>query len=294
MSLLANFTVISGKASEDLARKIATKLEAKYIKSELRIFPDGESKITLKNKPRGRIIVVHSIYPPVDSNLIRALALVSQAKRYSSQVYVVVPYLGYARQDREFLPGEAITMSLVAKMFKAAGATRIFVVDIHSMMALKHFQIPAKNVTTIQELVKYFKKLNLKDPVVVSPDMGGAQRARNFANLLGVEFIALEKHRDRKSGEVRIKSGNHHKVRGRDIILVDDMISTGNSIVKAAQFLKKQRCGRIYASCTHALLIGDAEKRIKKAGVTRIISTNTIPGKTGIVDVSPVIAKAIV
>ncbi len=294
MSLLANFTVISGKASEDLARKIATKLEAKYIKSELRIFPDGESKITLKNKPRGRIIVVHSIYPPVDSNLIRALALVSQAKRYSSQVYVVVPYLGYARQDREFLPGEAITMSLVAKMFKAAGATRIFVVDIHSMMALKHFQIPAKNVTAIQELVKYFKKLNLKDPVVVSPDMGGAQRARNFASLLGVEFIALEKHRDRKSGEVRIKSGNHHEIRGRDIILVDDIISTGNSIVKAAQFLKKQRCGRIYASCTHALLIGDAEERIKKAGVARIISTNTIPGKTGIVDVSPVIAKAIV
>src|SRR2546426_12121832 len=294
MSLLANFTVIGGKASGDLARKIAIKLKAKYIKSELRIFPDGESKITLKNKRKGRIIVVHSIYPPVDSNLIRALALVLQAKRYSSQVYVIVPYLGYARQDREFLPGEVITMSLVAKMFKAAGATRIFVVDIHSMMALKHFQIPTKNVTAIQELVKYFKKLNLKDPVVVSPDMGGAQRARNFAILLGVDFIALEKHRDRKSGEVRIKSGNHHKVRGHDIILVDDMISTGNSIVKAAQFLKKQRCGRIYASCTHALLIGDAEKRIKNAGVTRIISTNTIPGKTGIVDVSPVIAKAIV
>jgi len=291
---VANFTVIGGKASEDLARKIAIKLKAKYIKSELRIFPDGESKITLKNKPRGRIIVVHSIYPPVDSNLIRALVLVLQAKRYSSQVYVVVPYIGYARQDREFLPGEVITMSLVAKMFKAAGATRIFVVDIHSMVALKHFQIPTKNVTAIQELIKYFKKLNLKGPVVVSPDMGGAQRARNFASLLGVDFIALEKHRDRKSGEVRIKSGNHHKVRGRDIILVDDMISTGNSIVKAAQFLKKQRCGRIYASCTHALLIGDAEKRIKKAGVTRIISTNTIPGKAGIVDVSPVIAKAIV
>ena len=294
MSLMVSFTVIGGPSSEQLGRKIASKLKSKYIGSELRIFPDGESKITLKDKPKGRMIVVHSVYPPVDPNLIRALALVSEARRYSSHVYAVVPYLGYARQDRQFLPNEIVTISLVAKMFKAAGATRIFVVDIHSMMALKHFQIPAKNVTAIQELVKYFKKLNLKDTVVVSPDMGGAQRARNFASLLGVEFIALEKHRDRKSGEVRIKSGNHHKVRGCDIILVDDMISTGNSIVKAAQFLKKQRCGRIYASCTHALLIGDAEKRIKKAGVARIISTNTIPGKTAIVDVSPVITKAIV
>jgi len=294
MSLMTSFTIMGGPSSEQLGRKIASKLKSKYIGSELRIFPDGESKITLKDKPKGRILVVQSVYPPVDSNLVRALALVSEARRYSPHVYAVVPYLGYARQDRQFLPGEIVTISLVAKLFKAAGATRIIVVDIHSMMALKHFQIPTKNVTAIRELVKYFKQLNLKDPVVVSPDMGGAQRARNFASLLGVEFIALEKHRDRKSGEVRIKSGNHHKVRGRDIILVDDMISTGNSIVKAAQFLKKQRCGRIYASCTHALLIGDAEERIKKAGVTRIISTNTIPGKTGIVDVSPVIAKAIV
>src|SRR2546425_3629086 len=213
MSLMTSYTVIGGPSSEQLARKIASKLKSKYIGSELRIFPDGESRITLKDKPKGRILVVQSAYPPVDSNLVHALALVSEARRYSSHVYVVVPYLGYARQDRQFLPGEIVTISLVAKLFKAAGATRIIVVDIHSMMALKHFQIPTKSVTAIQELVKYFKRLNLKDPVVVSPDMGGAQRARNFASLLSVEFIALEKHRDRKSGEVRIKSGNHHKVR---------------------------------------------------------------------------------
>src|SRR5438132_9325603 len=169
MSLFTIFTVIGGKASENLAKKIANILKAKYIGAELRIFPDGESKITLKGKPRGRILVVQSVYPPVDSNLIRALALVSEARRYSPHVYAVVPYLGYARQDRQFLPNEIITISLVAKMFKAAGASRIIIVDIHSMVALKHFQIPAKNVTAIQELVKYFKKLKLKDPVVVSP-----------------------------------------------------------------------------------------------------------------------------
>ena len=293
MSLLASFTVIGGTSSEQLARKIASKLRSKYIGCDLRVFPDGESKITLKAKPAGKIIVVHSVYPPVDTNLVRALALVSQARKYSSQVYAVIPYMGYARQDREFLPREVVTMSLVANMFKAAGATRIVVVDIHSMMALKHFQIPTKNATAVGELVKYFKKLHLKDPLVVSPDMGGSERAKKFANLLGTDHIVLEKHRDRKSGEVVIKSGKHKEVKDRDLILVDDMISTGGSIVKAAEHLKRQKCGKIYATCTHALLIGDAEKRIKKAGVTRLISTNTIPGKTGIVDVSPAIARAI-
>jgi ribose-phosphate pyrophosphokinase len=221
------------------------------------------------------------------------LALVSQAKKYSPQVYVVIPYLGYARQDRQFLPGEIVTISLVAKIFKSVGATKIIIVDIHSMVALNLFQVPTKNVSAVEELVKYFKRLKLKDPLVVSPDIGGVQRARNFARLLGVDYIALEKHRDRKTGKVIIEQGDHQEVKGRDLILVDDMISTGSSIVKAAEYLKKQKCGKIYATCTHALLIGDAEKRIRRAGVTKIVSTNTIPGKTGIVDVSSVIAKAI-
>lgn len=290
---MTSFTVLGGPSSELLARKIASKLKSKYIGCQLRVFPDGESKVTLNERPMGRIIIVQSVYPPVDSNLIRALAMISQARRYSSHVYAVIPYMGYARQDKEFLPGEAVTMSLVAKMLKTAGASKIIVVDIHSMIALKHFTIPAKNVSAIEELVRYFKKLSLKDPLVVSPDMGGIERAKKFAALLGVDYIALEKHRDRKTGDVSIKSSEHQEVRGRDLVLVDDMISTGGSIVKAAEFLKKQKCGRIYASCTHALLVGDAEKRIRKAGVTKIISTNTIPGKTSIIDVSPVIAKAI-
>ncbi|MGI0082890.1 MAG: ribose-phosphate diphosphokinase [Nitrosopumilaceae archaeon] len=292
---MGNFTVIGGKASEDLAKKIAAKLKAKYLKSELRIFPDGESKITINGKPKnGKIVVVQSTYPPVDTNLIHALSLVSKARKYSSQVYAVVPYLGYARQDKEFLPGEVITMSLVANMFKAAGATKVVVVDIHSKMALNHFKIPAKNVSAISELVKYFKKLNLRDPLVVSPDLGGIARARDFARLFGTKFIALKKYRDRRTGNVVIKSANQKQVKGRDMILIDDIISTGESIVKATEFLKKQKCRNIYATCTHALLIGDAEKRIRKTGVSKIVSTNTIPNKTSVVDVSPVIVKAIV
>lgn len=286
---------MGGRASEGLAKMIAIKLKAKYLRSELRIFPDGESKITVNGKPKnGKIVVVQSTYPPVDSNLIQALSLVAKARKYSSQVYAVIPYLGYARQDKEFLPGEVITMSLVANMFKAVGASKVIVVDIHSKMALNHFKIPAKNVTAISELVKYFKKLKLKDPLVVSPDLGGIARAREFAKLLGAKFIALKKHRDRKTGKVEIRSANQKQVKGRDLVLVDDIISTGGSMVKAAEFLKKQKCRNIYAVCTHALLIGDAEKRIRKAGVSKIVSTNTIPGRTSVVDVSPVISKAII
>ena len=290
---MSKLSVIAGKSSEDLAKKLSKKIKANLIKSEIRIFADGESKITLcGNISKTKSIVVQSIYPPVDTNLIQALSLISRVRETSSQVIAVIPYMGYARQDREFLSGEIVTMKVLGKLFKGAGASKIIVVDIHSMMGLKHFTIKTNNVSAIPELVRYIKKLNLKNPLVVSPDQGGKKRAGEFAKKLGSEYIALDKQRDRKTGKVQIKTKNVDVV-NRDLILVDDMISTGGSIVKATQFLKKQKCKKIYVACTHALLMNDAERKIKKAGVTKIISTNTIPGKTSVVDISSIIAKAI-
>ncbi len=291
---MTNYTVISGKVSEGLAKKLAKKIRAKYVKSELRVFPDGESKINIRAKPKkGKIIVVQSTFPPVDSNMIQALALISKAIQYSPNVIAVIPYLGYARQDQEFLPGEIVTIKVIANLFKASGASKIIVVDIHSKIALKQFKIPSKNVSAVPELVKYFKKLRLKEPLVVSPDLGGTARAKEFAKHFETKFIALKKQRNRKTGKVLIKSSNHKEVKGRDLVLVDDMISTGGSIIKATQFLKKQKCKRVFVACTHALLMNNAEKKIRKAGVSQIISTNTIPGKTSKVDVSSSIAKMI-
>ncbi len=291
---MAKFTVIGGNASQDLAKRLARKLKATYINTELRTFPDGENKITLSAKPKkNRIIVVQSTYPPVDSNLIQCLSLISKAKQFSPSVIAVVPYMGYARQDREFLPREVVSMQVIAKLFKAAGATKLIVVDIHSLIGLKHFKISAKNISAVPELVKFFKKLKLKNPLVVSPDLGGKKRTKEFAKLLNSDYIALKKKRDRKTGKVKIISTNLKQVIGKDIILVDDMISSGGSIIKATEFLKKQKCKRVFVSCTHALLVGDAEKRIKKAGVTKIVSTNTIPGTTSKVDVSNIIAKTV-
>ncbi len=291
---MSKLSVICGKASEDLGRKLARRIKANLVKSEVRVFPDGESKITLRgNISKRKSIVVQSIYPPVDTNLIQALSLISKAKENSSEVVVVIPYMGYARQDREFLPGEIVTMKVMAKLFKGAGASKLIAVDIHSLIGLKYFTIKSKNISAVPNLAAYFKKMSLKDPLVVSPDQGGKERAKKFAKEMGTEFIALQKKRDRKTGKVQIKTKQANVI-GRDLILVDDMISTGGSIVNATKFLKKEKCKRVFVACTHALLMNDAEKKIKKSGVTKIVSANTIPGKTSIVDVSNAIAKAIV
>jgi len=290
---LVKFTVIGGNASKDLAKRIARRLKAPYIEAQTKIFPDGESKITFSSIPKKSIIlVVQSTYPPVDTNLLQTLAIISQARKASSKIYAIIPYMGYARQDRQFLSGEVVTMSIVAKMLQAVGAKKVIVVDIHSKTALNHFKIPTVNVSAIPELAKYFKKLKIKKPFVVSPDTGGSSRAKKFASLLNTDFITLKKSRNRNTGKVQIQSSKVD-VRGRDLIVIDDIISTGGSIIKATQFLKKQKCKRVFVACTHGLFVGDAERKIKKAGVSKIISTNTIPRSTSKVDMAGVIAKSI-
>ena len=291
--MLVKFAVIAGSASKDLGKRIARRLKAPYVEAKTRVFPDGESKITFGRIPKkSAVIVVQSTYPPVDTNLLQALSIISEARKSSSKVYAVIPYMGYARQDKQFLSGEVVTMSIIAKMIQAAGAKKVVAVDIHSKTALNHFKIPKENVSAIPELAKYFKKMKLTNPLVVSPDLGGSLRAKKFAGLLNTDFIALKKSRDRNTGKVQIHSSKAD-VRGRDLIVVDDIISTGGSIVKATQFLKRQKCKRVFVACTHGLFIGDAIRKMKKAGVSQIISTNTIPRSTSKVDVSGVITESI-
>ena len=290
---MVKYTVIGLDSSQDLAKRIARRLKAVYVKTESRVFPDGESKITIKKIPRQSIVlVVQSTFPPVDTNLLHLLSVISKVRKYSSKIYAVMPYIGYARQDREFLEGEIITISVIGQMLRTVGTKKVITIDIHSTKALKELKISSENVTAVFELVKYFKKLRITNPLVVSPDSGGKQRAKEFANLLGTDFLYLEKNRNKKTGQVNILTSKV-SVKNRNIILVDDMISTGGSIIKSTQFLKKQKCKRIFVACTHALLVNDAEKRIRNAGVYQIISTNTIPRKTSKVDVSKIIAESI-
>lgn len=291
--MLGGITVLAGQSTGGLAQRIAGRLDAGLVVAQHVTFPDGESKITLDaGLSGGNIAVVQSLHPPVDTNLVRVLLLIARAAEAARHVTAVIPYMGYARQDREFLPGEIVTMKVLAGLFEAAGAAEIIMVDMHSMAGLDHFKIRAKNVSAVPELARHFKGLGLNDPLVVSPDQGGRGRAAEFAAVFGTDHIALEKHRDRSTGGVQIRTGELDGLAGRDMILVDDMISTGGSIVEAAGFLRRHGCGRVFAACTHGLLVADAEKRIKESGVSRIVSSNSIPGSTSAVDISGIIAKA--
>lgn len=172
------FTIISGKTSEVLAKKLAEKLGANLLKTQLRVFEDGESKITIKGRlEKNKIIVIQSTYPPVDENLIQLLSIISKAKEIGTEVITVIPYMGYARQDKEFLPGEIITMKVIANLLKSVGTSKIIVVDIHSVISLNYFNIKIQNVSAIPDLAKYFLKIKLKNPLVVSPDQGGDRKS---------------------------------------------------------------------------------------------------------------------
>lgn len=291
---MKKYVVIGGPSSEDLAQKISKKLNAKFLKTEIKIFSDGESKITIKRMIKAqRVIVVQSTHMPVDRNFVQAFSLIYQARKMSSEVYAVIPYVGYAKQDKEFLKGEIITVAVIAKLLKAAGATKLIVVDIHSDEELNFFKIPTKNLSAVPLLADYFQKIKLKNPLIVSPDLFWKKKAKEFAKILNSNSIALNKQRNRNTGKLVIKSPKFPKTNFQDIILLDDMVSTGGSIVKAIEFLKKKNLGRIYVACTHAVLADNAEKRLKNSGVCKIISTNAISGKYSLVDLSGIISKTI-
>jgi ribose-phosphate pyrophosphokinase len=289
---LPEISVIAGPASSDLAGRIAKSIGARLVVAELRLFSDGESKIKM-----GRIgkncVIVQSTYPPADTHLLQALMLSKKClDDGANDICAVIPYLAYARQDRAFLEGEIVSIAVVAKLFEATGVRHVISVDIHSQLAMSHFA-SVQNVSSIPHLADHASKMKLHRPVGVSPDSGGAERANEFARRLKADFVALKKSRDRTTGEVTVEHRLDVDVSGRDAILVDDMISSGGSIAKAAELLRKEGANRIYAMCAHALMIGDAAQKIKAAGVHDIIATNSVPGDYAKVDLSPAIAEAV-
>lgn len=289
---LPELSVIAGPASIDLAAKIATWLGTKLVAAEVRVFSDGESKIKV-TKADNNCVIVQSTYPPTDTHLMQALIMASKcAQDGADDLCAVIPYLAYARQDRAFLEGEVISIALVAKLLEAAGIKHTITVEIHSQLAMSYFS-SIQNISSVPLLADHASKMNLHRPVVVSPDAGGADRVKEFARRLNTEAVVLEKSRDRTTGAVRIDDKLDIEVTGRDMILVDDMISSGGSIVKAAELLRKNGANKVYAMCTHGLLIGDAVQKIKAAGVRDIIATNSVPGEYAKVDLSPAIADSI-
>lgn len=286
--------VIGGPSSYVLAKKVANKLNAIYIKTELQTFPDGESKLTIPISHKfKKIIVVQSTCPPVDTNIVHALLLLSKAYRFSKKVYAVVPYFGYAKQDKEFLKGEIVTLKVIANLFENVGTTKLFVVDFHSPESMNLFSIPVVNISATELLAKYFKKLKLQNPIVVSPDIVWKNHAEKFANILDASSIALNKKRDRKTGNISILSKKIQTSKNQDLIILDDMISTGNSVKKAIQFLNKKNFKKIFVACIHPVLVGNSEDMLKRNGVSEIVGTNSIQGKFSKIDLSDLISHSL-
>ena len=289
---LTEISVVAGPGSFDLANNIAKRLGAQLTVASLRIFSDGESSIKL-SKVGKNCVIVQSTHPPTDTHLIQLLMMAKKCTDDGAQhVCWVIPYLGYARQDRAFLEGEVVSIGLVAKLFETTGLEHIITVDIHSQLAMSYFT-SIQNVSSVPLLADYASKMKLRNPIAVSPDAGGTSRAREFARHLDMDVVVLKKSRHRVTGEVTVDEKLDTDISKRDAIVIDDIISSGGSIVKAAEVLHKKGVGKIYAMCAHALLIRDAARKIKSAGVQDIIATNSVPGEYSKVELSPEIAWAL-
>ena len=288
--------ILAGPASTVLAESVGKILGAEIIDVESKVFPDGEIKIKINGDPSGKFtLIVQSTYPPVNAHLFEALLIIQKANKMGADVCAVIPYLAYTRQDKEFMKGEAITMESIGRIFNSSGARNLITVEIHSETALAYFTIPTYNVSAIPLLANHFKSQNLVEPITVSPDTGGISRAEEFAKIIKTESITLPKHRNRNTGVVSIdySAPELAKVSNRDAILVDDMISTGGSVIKATEVLRKAGCNNVFVACTHALLLGDALDELRDAGVKEIVATNTIPSTVSKVDVAPLIFNQI-
>lgn len=288
--------VIAGPASVDLARSISHNLNVKIIEPELKIFSDGESKLRIPSVNNKHCIIVQSLYPPSDRHIVQLLMIIHKCKKdHASKITVIIPYMAYARQDKAFLDGEIISIAVLAQVIENFGVDEVITVDIHKEVSLSYFSIKIKNISAIPILADYIKNnVTIEKSFIISPDAGGIERAEKFAQLLELPILCLKKKRDRKTGFVSIDENIGMKVDGMNAILVDDMISTGGSIVKACEVLKKQKIGNIIVFCTHAILVDNAFEKIINSGVKEIISTNSIPSICSKVDLSLILSDALV
>lgn len=288
--------VIAGPASVDLARSISHNLNVKIIEPELKIFSDGESKLRIPSVNNKHCIIVQSLYPPPDRHIIQLLMIIHKCKKdHASKITVIIPYMAYARQDKAFLDGEIISIAVLAQVIENFGVDEVITVDIHKEVSLSYFSIKIKNISAIPILADYIKNnVTIEKSFIISPDAGGIKRAEKFAQLLELPILCLKKKRDRKTGFVSIDENIGMKVDGMNAILIDDMISTGGSIVKACEVLKKQKIGNIIVFCTHAILVDNAFEKIINSGVKEIISTNSIPSICSKVDLSLILSDALV
>ena len=284
--------IIPGPASKQLGEKIAELLGVEAVPLFFKTYPDGESYVRLEGKVQNEeIAIVQTTSPPQDTRLIQLALIADAAKRHGAKkVTAIVPYLAYARQDRLFLQGEAISIETVAHMLKAAGINSLITVNVHQAKVLAKFPFPAKTISAIPLLAEYFKQKGFEKAFALAPDDGALWLAEEAKTILGGECGYLEKHRNLYTGQITTEK-KKLDVCGKTVIIFDDLISTGGTIASAAKIMKETGADKVYAACVHPLLIGDAEKRILESGVEEIVGTDSIQSHVSKVSLAPLLSK---
>jgi len=276
---MTGYMLFSGTANPELAQEVSDYLEQPLSKAKITKFSDNEINVKIEESVRGKdVFILQPTSAPANFNLMELLIMVDALKRSSARsITAVVPYYGYARQDRKAEPRVPISAKLVANLMETAGITRVVTVDLHASQIQGFFDIPVDNLYGAVLFNDYVKAKNLPNPVVASPDIGGVARARYFAKTMGLEMVIVDKRREKANeSEVMNIIGN---VEGKDVIMIDDMVDTAGTMVKAAAALKAKGATSVMACCTHPVLSGPAFERIENGELDELVVTNTIPIK---------------
>ncbi|MFQ5956853.1 MAG: ribose-phosphate diphosphokinase [Candidatus Brocadiales bacterium] len=299
---LDNLKVFTGNSNPDLAHKICDYLDISLGDAYVGRFPDGEIDLKVNEDIRGAdVFVVQSVCPPVNENLMELLVLIDCIKRASAaRITAVIPYYGYARKDRKDEGRVPITAKLVANLIGEAGVDRVLAMDLHAAQIQGFFDIPVDHIFAFPVLCEHYKSLNLSDVIVVSPDVGGIKIARAYSRKLHIKMAVVDKRRvGPEETEVGFVIGD---VAGKNVILLDDIIATGGSIVQAARVLKDKGAKDIYVGATHAVLCGGAAEKLAGAPIKELAVTDTIPldgrarplgERTTVLSISEVLGEAI-
>nr|WP_080230909.1 ribose-phosphate pyrophosphokinase [Helicobacter pylori] len=292
------FKIFSGSAHPAFGKEVSRHLGVPLSKAVIGKFSDGEINIQISESVRGKdIFIIQPTCVPVNDNLMELLVMVDALRRSSANsITAVLPYFGYARQDRKAAPRVPITAKMVANLMEEVGIERIITMDLHAGQIQGFFDVPVDNLYGSIVFRDYIRSKALKNPIIASPDVGGVTRARYFANQMGLDLIIVDKRREKANeSEVMNIIGS---AKERDVILVDDMIDTAGTICKAALALKEQGATSVMALGTHAVLSGNAIKRIKESALDEVVVTNSIPlvqkcDKITTLSVAPLFAEVI-
>ncbi|NLA25776.1 MAG: ribose-phosphate pyrophosphokinase [Firmicutes bacterium] len=290
-----------GSANRSLAEEIASCIGIPLGEAEVGRFSDGEIRIGIRESVRGtNVFLIQPMSNPINEHIMELLILIDALKRASARsVNAVIPYYGYARQDRKTRARDPITAKLLADLIIAAGAGRVVAMDLHAGQIQGFFNIPFDHLTAMPIIANYFKQKNISEGVVVSPDLGGLTRARELANRLGLPIAVIDKKRPAPN-EVEIMN-IIGRVKNKVAILIDDIIDTAGTMALAGQALKDEGALQVYACCTHPVFSGPAVERLSSAPIEEVIYTNTIPveaalprTKFHVLSVAPLIGEAII